>query len=59
MACNLDARTPAPIEVSVTSPNGLVAWQGIAGLTQVPEPGPASSIAAALAALARMRSRRR
>jgi hypothetical protein len=60
MACDLDARTSAPIAVSVTSPNGeLVAWRGIAGLTQVPEPGSAFSIAAALAALARMRRRRR
>lgn len=60
MACDLDARTSAPIEVSVTSPGGeLVAWNGIAGLTRVPEPGSALSIAAALAALARMQSRRR
>ncbi|MBK7951923.1 MAG: hypothetical protein IPK00_25010 [Deltaproteobacteria bacterium] len=35
--CDLDASAPA--HVSVTSPDGtLVAWQGIAGLTPVPEP---------------------
>lgn len=35
--CDLDASAPA--HVSVTSPNGtLQAWQGIAGLTPLPEP---------------------
>ncbi len=35
--CNLDASAPA--HVTVTSPNGtLKAWQGIAGLTPLPEP---------------------
>lgn len=35
--CNLDAS--APVDLAITSPNGsLVAWQGIAGLTAVPEP---------------------
>lgn len=60
MACDLDAQTSGPIAVSVTSPSGeLVAWQGIAGVTRVPEPGSVPSIAVALAAIARMRSRRR
>ena len=36
-SCNLDASAPA--HVAVTSPNGtLKAWQGIAGLTPLPEP---------------------
>jgi hypothetical protein len=63
MACNLDAQTSVPIAVSVSSPNGeLVSWQGIAGLTTVPEPDPALSIAAASGAvswLARRRTRPR
>lgn len=47
--CDLDASAPATI--SITSPNGtLVAWQGIAGLTPVPEP--TGGIAAGLGALA-------
>lgn len=54
-ACNLHAIMPAQLQV--TSPNGtLVAWHGIAGLTRVPEPE--YGIAAALAALTWMRSRR-
>lgn len=61
MACDLDARTSDPIEVSITSPNGeLVAWQGIAGLTSVPEPE--HGVVAALGAIAwiaRSRTRRR
>jgi hypothetical protein len=58
MACNLDARTSAPISVTIDAPNAeLVAWRGIAGVTSVPEPGDAASIAAALAVLA-LRSRR-
>ncbi len=53
MACALDAQTTEPIAVSVTSPNGeIVAWQGVAGLVRVPEPGDGASIAAALAGLA-------
>jgi hypothetical protein len=58
--CDLDARTSSPIEVSIASPNGeLVAWRGIAGLTTVPEPGDAASIAAALAAIASLSCRQR
>lgn len=57
--CDLDAAAPATI--SITSPNAtLVAWQGIAGLTPVPEP--TGSVAAGLGMLgllARMRGRRR
>lgn len=46
--CDLDASAPATI--SITSPNGtLVAWQGIAGLTPVPEP--TGGIAAGLGAM--------
>jgi hypothetical protein len=38
MDCDLDARTSAPISVTIDSPNGeLVAWRGIAGVTHVPE----------------------
>lgn len=58
-SCNLDASAPATI--SVTSPNGsLVAWQGIAGLTPVPEPtgGLAAGLAGSML-LARVRRRRR
>jgi hypothetical protein len=59
--CDLDAQTSSPIAVSITSPNGeLVAWRGIAGLTLVPEPGAAASIAAAFAAIAwRLRRQRK
>ena len=58
MACSLDAQTTGPIEVSVTSPNGeLVAWQGVAGVTRVPEPEWAGGAAiAAVAMLARRRA---
>lgn len=59
MACNLDAQTSGAITVSVDSPNGeLVSWRGIAGASQVPEPGDAASIAAALAALGWLSRRR-
>ncbi len=59
MACNLDARTSAPISVTLDSPNGeLVAWQGIAGVTPVPEPGGATSLAAAIGAIASLVRRR-
>ncbi len=57
--CDLDASAPA--QITITSPNGtLVAWNGIAGLTAVPEP--TSGIAAglgAIALMARVRGRRR
>ena len=47
--CDLDASVPATI--AITSPNGsLVAWQGIAGLTPVPEP--AGGLVAGIGALA-------
>lgn len=59
MACDLDARTSAPIAVTIDSPNGeLVAWRGIAGLTLAPEPGDAASIAAALCGIAFLHRRR-
>lgn len=59
MACALDARTSSPIEVSISSPNAtLAAWHGVAGLTPVPEPGSAATLAAALAALVSMGRRR-
>lgn len=56
--CNLDAAAPA--HVTVTSPNGtLVSWQGIAGLTPVPEPtGGLLTASAALAWLAGRKVRR-
>ena len=61
MNCNMDARTSAPISVTIDSSNGeLVAWRGIAGLTRVPEPGAVLSMATAvftLSGLARRRSR--
>lgn len=58
--CDLDARSGDPVALSITSPDGaLVAWRGIAGLTRVPEPGAALSIATAFAALARLGARRR
>jgi hypothetical protein len=42
-ACSLDALTGAPVQLSITSPNGtLVAWHGIAGLQALPEPGAAA-----------------
>ncbi len=51
-ACNLDASTGNPVTLSITSPNGtLVAWNGIAGLTRVPEPDAVATAAAALFAL--------
>ncbi len=57
--CDLDASAAA--QISITSPNGtLVAVNGIAGLTAVPEP--TSGIAAglgAIALMARVRGRRR
>jgi len=57
MACDLDAQTSAPIEVTVDSPNATVAaWRGIAGLTRVPEPG---ALAGSIAALAVMLGARR
>ncbi len=57
--CDLDASAPAAI--SITSPNGsLVSWQGIAGLTAVPEPtGGIASGLGGLALLARIRRGRR
>lgn len=61
-ACDLDASTGDPVQISITSPDGtLVAWHGIAGLTRVPEPDAAGSIATAIAvigALARRSPRR-
>ncbi len=48
-ACDLDATASA--DISVTSPNAtLVAWQGIAGLTPIPEP--TGGLAAGIAAMA-------
>jgi hypothetical protein len=61
MACDLDARTTSPIDVSVGSANGtLVSWSGVAGLVRVPEPGALLSMTTtmiALSGLARRRSR--
>ena len=55
-SCNLDASAPA--HVTVTSPNGtLKAWQGIAGLTPLPEP--TSGLVPAAAALLAWADRRR
>jgi len=57
-ACDLHANAPA--QITVTSPNAaLVAWNGIAGLTAVPEPAQALVPALlALGGLARSRVRR-
>jgi len=54
--CDLDAMAPA--QISVTSPNGtLVAWNGIAGLTAVPEP--TNGIVAGIGAIAAIAGTRR
>lgn len=61
MACDLDAQTTGPIDVSVTSSNGtLASWQGVAGLVRVPEPGQGvSALVAAIVLAHRARVRRR
>lgn len=58
--CNLDVYTSEPVQLEITSSAGtLVSWRGIAGLTRVPEPGAAASIATALAAIGALARRRR
>lgn len=52
MECDLIAQTSSPIAVSVTSPNSqFVSWQGVAGVTPVPEPGSAASLVAVRGAI--------